>query len=149
MDEGLRDSGAGRENGSATADSLTVVPPKEATGANRDPTHGSGVGGDGQAPAMAGRARKRGVNFFDNGTLYRFFDSDGRLLYVGASGRFQKRVASHRAHAKWWDVAVMCRMERYPTLREALAAEAVVIATEHPIHNVAPGMYVIDRPASC
>lgn len=96
---------------------------------------------------MAGRARKRGVNFFDNGTLYRFFDADGRLLYVGASGRFQKRVASHRAHAKWWDVAAMCRIQRYPTLREALAAEAVVIATEHPIHNIAPGMYVIDRPA--
>lgn len=104
------------------------------------------MGGDRTTPTMDSFHRAYGPQFQARGTLYRFFDASDRLLYVGATSLLAGRVAGHRKQAKWWDVAVMCRMERYSTLREALRAEAVAIATEHPIHNIAPGMFAIDRP---
>lgn len=69
-------------------------------------------------------------------TLYRFYDEDGALLYVGVTLQPKERIQGHRSTSAWWDVAASARMERFPTRREALDAEQRAIATEAPLHNV-------------
>ena len=68
-------------------------------------------------------------------TVYRFFDADGRLLYVGVTNDTGRRTQQHRQFAPWWDVATSCQFERYPSRLDALEAEATAIRAEHPIHN--------------
>jgi predicted GIY-YIG superfamily endonuclease len=68
--------------------------------------------------------------------LYRYFDAEGRLLYVGISFSAVARASQHRSEKGWWpDVATMT-VERHDTRAEALAAEAIAIRTEKPLHNV-------------
>jgi len=68
--------------------------------------------------------------------LYRYFDAEGRLLYVGISFSAIARAAQHRESTGWWcDVARM-HVEHLPTRSDALDAERQAIRTEQPLHNV-------------
>lgn len=67
--------------------------------------------------------------------VYRFFDTTGRLLYVGSTGDVYTRFRRHAAEALWWSFAASNRVERFAAITEARAAEAVAIRTEHPLHN--------------
>jgi predicted GIY-YIG superfamily endonuclease len=68
--------------------------------------------------------------------LYRCYDADGELLYVGITSNPRVRMNSHRAHAQWWESCVRRTMEWYPSRPEALAAERKAISDENPRHNV-------------
>jgi prophage antirepressor-like protein len=72
--------------------------------------------------------------------VYRFFDEDGRLLYVGISASARQRMTAHRATQPWWDDAAQVTFTRYPNYESARAAELEAIATEDPVYNRA------DRP---
>jgi hypothetical protein len=67
--------------------------------------------------------------------LYRHFDSDGRLLYVGISLSAIIRLAEHRA-SPWFDDIARVEIERHPTRKAALAAERKAIRDERPLHNI-------------
>ena len=67
--------------------------------------------------------------------VYRAFDADGALLYVGCSGDVHKRIADHRKWAEWRHDAVRWTYQLYPDERSALAAEAAAITAEDPIYN--------------
>lgn len=67
--------------------------------------------------------------------LYRHFDKDGRLLYVGISFRAIIRQAAHRNAAPWWDDVVTITVERFPSRKAALAAEKRAVEAEKPMHN--------------
>jgi len=68
--------------------------------------------------------------------LYRFYDADERLLYVGISLSAIGRAAQHRSEKNWWcDVARM-HVEHLPTRSTAMHAEREAIRSERPIHNV-------------
>jgi DNA-binding XRE family transcriptional regulator len=69
-------------------------------------------------------------------TLYRFFDAEDRLLYVGISDRPSDRMSGHRRAAAWWDEASRCVMERFDTRAEAERAEGEAIRSEDPLFNV-------------
>jgi hypothetical protein len=69
-------------------------------------------------------------------TLYRLFDQDGELLYVGISGRWVRRLASHAARQGWWDDVASVTRQPFPSRSEALEAEAAAIRQERPRYNV-------------
>lgn len=69
--------------------------------------------------------------------LYRHFDADGNLLYVGISLSAFERFRQHKRTSSWASKAVRMEMERFPSRDEALAAEAVVIRSEKPMFNIA------------
>lgn len=68
--------------------------------------------------------------------LYRYFDADGRLLYIGISLHAAKRAAEHRAGKDWWNDVATMTIEKFATREAALEAERVAIIAEGPLHNV-------------
>jgi hypothetical protein len=65
--------------------------------------------------------------------LYRQFDRDGKLLYVGVSLSAAARQSKHkRVKARWFDQIARIEIETFPTREAALAAETAAIATENP-----------------
>lgn len=68
-------------------------------------------------------------------TLYRHFDGDGTLLYIGVTGNPARRMLAHRRQP-WWPAVERTEQEQYDTRAQALDAEFVAITTEHPLHNI-------------
>ena len=68
--------------------------------------------------------------------LYRYFDKDNNLLYVGISYDSLKRKKSHMASAKWKDLYRSMTMEVFETRELALAAEKNAIIEENPWFNI-------------
>jgi uncharacterized protein YlzI (FlbEa/FlbD family) len=68
--------------------------------------------------------------------VYRCFDADGSLLYVGVSLHAATRFGQHRQAHEWWSDVATIRVETFPTRREALDREAEAIREEAPHHNV-------------
>ncbi len=68
--------------------------------------------------------------------LYRWYDADDVLLYVGISERPRVRATEHRIGSTWADYAVRSRHEMFATRDEAAAAETKAIVTECPVFNV-------------
>jgi predicted GIY-YIG superfamily endonuclease len=68
--------------------------------------------------------------------LYRLYDADDRLLYIGVSKRPKLRFEEHRMNGSRWISQVTRRdITWHPSRPEALAAEKAAIQTEHPRHN--------------
>lgn len=68
--------------------------------------------------------------------VYRQFDENGRLLYVGKSVNLLARIAEHFRDAAWRQDVAYITVEWFDTEDEALRAEAMAIYSERPIHNV-------------
>lgn len=69
--------------------------------------------------------------------LYRFYDADGVLLYVGISLSAIQRASQHRAEKEWWSSVAHMDVERIDGDRAAAElAEREAIKTERPVHNV-------------
>lgn len=68
--------------------------------------------------------------------LYRHFNNDGELLYVGISLSAIGRLRQHRDAAPWFDAISRVEIVNYPTREEALRAEAEAIHRENPRHNI-------------
>lgn len=68
--------------------------------------------------------------------LYRYYDEDSKLLYVGISISAIQRLAQHRIASFWYEKAVNVTIERFETRCEALAKEREAILKEKPIYNV-------------
>lgn len=69
-------------------------------------------------------------------SLYRFYDADDRLLYVGITWSVKARTRKHRTVQPWWQDARDIRIETYPNRRLALAAERTAIHIEKPLYNI-------------
>jgi hypothetical protein len=67
--------------------------------------------------------------------LYRYFDADDLLLYIGVSDRLRIRTGDHIAGSSWMDFAVRSTIERHPTRAVALETEESAIKAEHPLFN--------------
>jgi hypothetical protein len=81
----------------------------------------------------------------DLGTLYRFYDLHGRLLYVGIStSTFVQRMRRHAHSQSWWDDVAEIQLEHVPVdmLREL---ERRAIVNERPMHNLQHNRAVLDR----
>jgi predicted GIY-YIG superfamily endonuclease len=67
--------------------------------------------------------------------LYRFFDTAGRLLYVGITQNPQLRLRDHRAMKDWWAEVANVTMEHFDSRQAVEAAERIAVRTENPVHN--------------
>lgn len=72
--------------------------------------------------------------------LYRHFDKDGKLLYVGVSLSAVARLAQHRDSSAWFEKIETVKIERFESREAAIHAERNAILLEHPVHNISrPG----------
>lgn len=69
-------------------------------------------------------------------TLYRYFDSDGQLLYVGITGDNTKRQSQHRRNSFWFGEIASATFEHFDDRISALEAEATAIQEEKPKFNI-------------
>lgn len=67
--------------------------------------------------------------------LYRLYDRDGELLYVGITDSPKRRFKDHADDKCWWPDVTARTVDWLPTRAHALAAEAQAIRTESPRFN--------------
>ena len=73
----------------------------------------------------------------DAPVLYRIWDSNGRLVYVGSTISLTRRLNEHRRQAHWWEHhAVSCTAKIFDSLYDAREAENAAIAVERPRFNM-------------
>jgi predicted GIY-YIG superfamily endonuclease len=75
-------------------------------------------------------AERRGVH-----SLYRHFDKEGRLLYVGRTNDYARRTGEHAKSKPWWKDVASSTVEHYPTFKALSEAEKRAIETEYPVEN--------------
>lgn len=69
--------------------------------------------------------------------LYRHYDADGRLLYVGISHDSSiKRLAGHKSHSTWFPIIRRIDIEHFTSKKLAMEAERNAVITENPIYNI-------------
>lgn len=66
--------------------------------------------------------------------LYRSFDSNGGLLYIGKSINVATRMTQHKK-SEWFHRAQRIEITSYPGPRELAVAEILAIQTENPLYN--------------
>ncbi len=76
-------------------------------------------------------SRDRGAQVF----LYRAYDEDGQLLYIGRSKRLPERLGTHSAEQPWWHRVRRIDVEPIAADRHPAQVEDDAIRTEHPLHN--------------
>lgn len=76
--------------------------------------------------------------------LYRLYDEDGKLLYVGITCDPGARFAQHKADKHWWPRVARKDIEWYDKRANAAAAEEMAIRVKDPVFNYEHSRY---RPA--
>ena len=78
-------------------------------------------------------------------TLYRFFDDDDNLLYVGISVNAYNRAKQHSKDKHWWPEVKSITLNVYPDRESVELAEINAIKTEKPIYNT---QHNVDKPSA-
>lgn len=73
-------------------------------------------------------------------TLYRFYDTEGVLLYVGITKFFEPRLKQHYKNAEWFFDTASVKLEHYQTRQEVERAETEAIEQECPRYNIAKSL---------
>lgn len=68
--------------------------------------------------------------------LYRRFDAEGTLLYVGITDALDERTKAHDDGSSWSEFATHETVEMFPDRAAALAAEVQAIRSERPLFNM-------------
>ena len=69
-------------------------------------------------------------------SLYRHYNSEKKLLYVGVSLNALNRLGQHSDHSHWFNTITNVTIEHFDTRDAALAAEYAAILNEAPLHNI-------------
>lgn len=69
--------------------------------------------------------------------LYRHFDKDGNLLYVGRSVSAMRRLAEHKHSAHWFEQVARIEIQWFEAKGLAAEAEITAIKAEKPRFNIA------------
>jgi excinuclease UvrABC nuclease subunit len=69
--------------------------------------------------------------------VYRCYDAEGHLVYVGCTSQLFKRLDYHRRYSVWASQITNVTAKVYPNQRLALAKERMAIVEENPLYNVA------------
>lgn len=67
--------------------------------------------------------------------LYRHYDSEGKLLYIGISTNITARIAAHRSNSHWFDQVSIIKIENFSCLKELRFAEKKAVEQEEPFYN--------------
>jgi hypothetical protein len=76
------------------------------------------------------------VGLASNMWLYRHYDEEDRLLYVGIAVNLRKRTGDHRRSSSWWTFRDHSSGSVYRTSDEARQAERQAIKNESPLFNL-------------
>lgn len=68
--------------------------------------------------------------------LYRLYDAEGALLYVGCPASTRTRLQAGLCRKDWLGEIAHIQVQEFATLQAALAEEAVALVAEGPLHNV-------------
>lgn len=68
--------------------------------------------------------------------VYRLFDQDGHLLYIGCTSNFETRCYHLKRDKDWWPTVATHSIAPYESKREALDAECAAINSEDPRYNI-------------
>lgn len=72
--------------------------------------------------------------------LYRLYDADSELLYIGISDTWSRRMAQHHATKLWFPAVRRVDLEPFPSRSAVLDAERHAIERERPLFNVQHGV---------
>jgi len=78
--------------------------------------------------------------------LYRHYDANGVLLYIGIARSILQRTAQHEKNAAWAEEIARIDVEWHNSREAALQAEAVAITADRPFHNKSHNS---QSPAAC
>lgn len=67
--------------------------------------------------------------------LYRLYNVDDRLLYLGITVNVRQRFCQHKMTKFWWHLVARKDVTWYPTREAALAAERTATVGERPIYD--------------
>lgn len=67
--------------------------------------------------------------------LYRFWDKNNTLLYIGISNNFLGRITQHTSTAEWFPQASYVTLEHFDSRLEVEQAEKNAIKSELPLYN--------------
>lgn len=67
--------------------------------------------------------------------VYRCFDADDHLLYIGMTCMPTERMRQHRRTSPWFQQVARVDLETYPSRGAAKDAEREAIRSERPRHN--------------
>ena len=68
--------------------------------------------------------------------LYKIYNNDGRLLYIGISDKLLSRISSHIKRKPWSDEISIIRIDNFKSREELEEAERSAIGAEKPLYNV-------------
>jgi predicted GIY-YIG superfamily endonuclease len=69
--------------------------------------------------------------------LYRLYDAEDRLLYVGITDVLAARMRQHAKEQQWWPEVARQTVAWYDERAKADLAETLAVAAEKPLHNKA------------
>ena len=68
--------------------------------------------------------------------LYRLFDHEGELLYIGISTNAKRRIYQHKCTADWAHLICKHTIEDFAIREDAISAEEAAIKAEKPPYNI-------------
>ena len=68
--------------------------------------------------------------------LYRHYDNNDNLIYVGISLSYAHRLSQHKDHSHWFDKIKTVKIETFNNRKTALEAETNAIKNENPKCNI-------------
>ena len=68
--------------------------------------------------------------------VYKFYDADDRLLYIGISASLTARLNQHADDRSWFREVASARVEHVQGRQAALDRELELIRAEKPLYNV-------------
>lgn len=82
--------------------------------------------------------------------LYRMFNRDGVLLYVGITNDPKERFKAHGGEKSWWSEVANVTVEHLPSRQHLQAAESNAITNERPLYNIVRpvGAYLAEPPVA-
>ncbi|MFE4818583.1 GIY-YIG nuclease family protein [Streptomyces sp. NPDC056704] len=67
--------------------------------------------------------------------LYRLYDTDGQLLYIGITNDPDRRWTQHARSSRWWPAVATKQVEWLGDRRDALRAEKAEVKRLNPPYN--------------
>jgi excinuclease UvrABC nuclease subunit len=67
--------------------------------------------------------------------VYRHYNDEGELLYVGTSVNPLTRLYDHQLGSRWFDDIAYIEIEHFETIDQAMVAETHAITEERPLYN--------------
>ena len=68
--------------------------------------------------------------------LYRHFNSNNELLYVGISLSAFNRLSQHKESSKWFEEISNVTIQSFDNREDALKSERIAVQEENPKYNV-------------